>query len=391
MHRSLSRALSVVVALTVPALFAAEAPAGKKRPGKDRAKAAKNVAKADPQQLGDYVWGARIAQADTEGRVLVCCVFDGEDRTAPQLPKMVLSELKTPNPNVALMMVLADGGALTKALRILSEAEVKLPVISDATIPDLANVRVPRPRAAGGRGKAGARAQFCIYARAPDGKLIYSGAIEPAKLQTVLADIAKAAAEFPTCLTRGKSFPRSSAIVRQLATAGSYGAIVQELTRRAAGKDAAEAQEARDLLANLEDQGTRLLRKGAYFEKRHLPTALETYAAIAKSWKGLPAGAKAEERLAALKAEKTLEHELAAVALADRIRQDCALLVPAPKAPNVVVRDPECQDVASNKNVIARLLGEAAIFRSKYKDARIAPESQALLRAYGVPDTPAAK
>jgi len=391
MCKNATRTVLSCVALVVFAVFTAGEPPGKNRPGRDRPKAEKAAAKGDAQSLGEYVWGPRLAKADIEGRVLVCCLFSGDDRAAPQLPKMVLAQLKVPNPNVALLLVLAGGGEITKALRLLSAGEVALPVITDTTIPEVAEIRVQGPRNQGGKGKGGRGMQSTVYARSPDGKLIFAGAVEPAKLQSVLDDIAKSAAQYPTCFMRGKSFPDSQAAIKQLVTAGAYAPIVSSLRLKAAGKDAAQAEESRTLIANIEDQGAQLLRKAEYLEKTHVPAALETYTAVAKSWKGLDAGAKAEERLAKLKADKATEHEVAAAALAHRIRQDCALLLPAPKAPAVDVSDGGCQSVSANKSVIPRLLQEAAVFRKKYRDTRIAAECLALLRAYGAPEEPPSK
>ena len=330
--------------------------------------------KKPAEYLGEYVWGPHISKADIEGKVLLCVGFDGNDRTAPAIPGMALGQIKDTR-NLQVVLVLLDKANLTKALRVATATKIAIPIVADAKIPGL---KVEKDD----KGKL----KTTMVLRTPDGREVFSGPPDAGKAQATIEDVKKALAQFPSPLMGGRTYGKLGAAVKQLASATTYASIVSSLKAKDKSKDPAERDEARALAYAIENYGAVLLKKAEYFEPIHLPTAQETYAAVAKAFKGLEAGTKAEERLKAIKDDKSTAAELAACKLADQIRQQAGLLGPAKGAESVDLGNPECAKAPFNRAAVGKLLPSVAAFKKKYKDSRIAKECFALLEAYGIKD-----
>ncbi len=348
------------------------------KPEDQKADDKKAEEKKPDEYLGEHVWGPHISKADLQGKVLVCVAFDGEDRTALAIPQMAISQNKDAK-NLQGVVVLTDKAKLTKALRLATATSLTMPMIADAKLPDLKLEKDDKGKTA-----------TTLLVRDPSGRVIFSGKPDRGKAQSTVQEVKKALEQYPTPVLGDRTYSKLQAVVRQLAGASSYSSIVASLKSKEKSKDATEKEEARLLAYNIENYGAALLKKAEYFEPIHLPTAQDTYNVIAKAFKGMDAGKKADERLKAIKDDKTTTQELAACKLADQIRAQAGLLGPAKGAEAVDLGNPECVKAPFNKSA-TKVLQDAATFRKKYKDTRIAKEFEALMTAYGVKDTAPAK
>ncbi len=351
-----------------------EPPKGEEPKGEEPKADEKKAEEQKPAEyIGEYVWGPHISKADLEGKVLLCVAFDGEDRTAPSIPQMALGQIKDTD-NLQVVLVLTDKAKITKALRVATATKIDMPIIADAKIPGL---KVEKDD----KGKE----QTTLLLRTPDGRDVFSGKPDRGKARSTVDDVKKTLAQYPSPVLAGRAYPKLQATIRQLSTATSYAPILAALNKiKEKGKDPTEKEDARALAYNIENYGALLMKKAEYFEPLHLPTAQETYAAIAKAFKGMDAGTKAEERLKAIKDDKATVQEMAACRLLDQIRQQAGLLAPAKGAEAVDLSNAECAKAPFNKSAAAKVFQDAATFKKKYKDARIAKEFDALMATYGV-------